>query len=109
MCIFKRKKASDKVKDDRELIEFNAKSMDSLIVLAKDNQELISRLRDLKEAVKYLIPSDNSKVVDYDKTIKNKIGDLRIALTKSNGENSKKIDEAIGDLKLSIADRNIRL
>ena len=109
MCIFKRKKVADKVKEDRELIELNAKSIDSLIVLAKDNQELISQLKDLKEAVKYLIPSENSKVIDYDKTIKNKIGDLRIALTKSNGENSKKIEEATGDLKLAIADRNTRL
>ncbi|MDE6474047.1 MAG: hypothetical protein K2L70_03005 [Clostridia bacterium] len=109
MCIFKKKNVADKVKDDRELISLNAKSIDSLIVLAKDNRDMTSQLKELREKIAYLIPSDNSKVVDYDKSIKNKIGDLRIALTKSNGETSKKTDETICDIQLTIADRNARL
>lgn len=63
----------------------------------------------LQETLKYLIPSDNSKVVDCDKAIKNKLGDLRIIFTKSDGETTKKATDALTDIRLSVADRNTKL
>lgn len=109
MCFFKKKKMGEKTKEDRELIEANSKSIEALIILAKDNDELIKQFKQLRETVKFLIASDKSKVLDYDSKIKNLIGDLRIALTKSDGEGSKKIDDLIVELKLAIADRNTKL
>lgn len=105
----KRKSVAEKTLDDRELVATNSKAMDELIVLAKDNEDIIEELKSLQETMKYLVPSDDSKVIDYDKKIKNLIGDMRIALTKSDGEDSKKTDELLTDLKLAIADRNTKV
>ncbi len=106
MCFFRKKKTADKVKDDRELVEANSKAIDALVILAEGNGEIIEELKELQIKLKYLIPSVNPKVVDCDKSIKNKIGDLRIALTKSDGETSKKAKNILTDIKLAIADRN---
>lgn len=108
MCFF-RNKISDKVKEDRELIEFNSRSIDAIIVLAKDNDEFINELKALQGKLKYLIPSEKSKIFDFDKTIKNKIGDLRIVLTKSDGEVTNKATDILLDMKLAVADRNAKL
>ena len=64
MCFFRKKKVADKVKDDRELVEVNSKSVDALIILAKDNAEIVDGLKELQVKLKYLIPSLNPKVVD---------------------------------------------
>lgn len=107
MCFFRKKKVSDLTTQDRELIEFNAKSVESLIVLAKGNFDLIKELNVLKEKIKYLIASDKAKIYDYDKAIKNKIGDLKIALTRSEGADNKSIQQLIAEIDLAVADRNV--
>ena len=107
--LFKKKKVVDKVKDDREFIETNSKSIEAIVVLAKDNEEIIQDLKELQETLKYLIPSAESSVIDCDKKIKNKIGDLKIALTKSDGETSKKAAEVLMEVKLAIAERNAKI
>ena len=75
MCLFKKNKISEKTLSDRELIESNSKSIESLIVLAADNTLLISEFAAIKEK------------------------------TKSNGQPDNKTNELITDLKLVIADR----
>ncbi len=123
MCFFRKKKVADKTKYDRELIETNSKAMEALIVLAKDNVATVEALKAVQEKIKYLKPSNDSKVIHYDEVIKNKIGDLRIILTKSDKagncehETISKVEFEIGreaeklltDIKLAIADRNTRL
>lgn len=106
MCFFRKKKVSELTKQDRELIEFNEKSVESLIVLTNGNANLIKALKELQEKIKYLIASDKAKIYDYDKMIKNKIGDLRIALTRSEGADNRNIDQLIAEIDLAIADRN---
>lgn len=106
---FKKKKTADRTKEDRELIEFNEKSVESLIVLAKGNDELVKQLKAMQEKIKYLIASDKAKVCDYDKTIGNKIGDLRIALTKSEGAENSKIEQLFSEIEIAVTDRNARL
>lgn len=109
MCFFRKKKAAVKVKEDRELVEANSKAIEALIILAQNDDVIVNELKGVQEKLKYLVPSDNSKVFDYDKSIKNKIGDLRIVLTKSDGEVTKKANDILTDIKLAIADRNTRL
>ena len=104
-----RKKVSQKVDHDRELIEENTKSIESLIILAKDNNAIVEQLKEIKEKIKYLIASDEDKVYDLDKKIKNIIDDTRIALIKADGETSKKVDDAITQIKLAITDREVKL
>ena len=109
MLFFKKKNQAEKNLDDRNLISENAASVEALIVLAKGNLEVIGELKELQEKLKYLIPSPKAKIVEYDKTIKNKLGDLRIALTKADGETTKKVTEAIEDIKVVVVDRNTKL
>ena len=91
------------------MIEANSKAIDALMVLAKDNALLIEGLEGIRETLKFLIPSDNSKVIDCDKSIKNKIGDLRIVLTKSGDDVVKKAEAVFTDIKLVVADRKTLL
>lgn len=109
MCFFKKKTPADKTKADRELIEDNSKAVEVLVVLAKTNEPLIATLKELQEKLKYLIPSDDSKIMDIDKSIRNKIGDLRIALNKADDGQSKKTEGILTDIQCLIAERNAKL
>ena len=111
MGLFHRKKAADKSLEDKELISENERSVDSLIVLAQqaNNEQFVVELKQLKEKIKYLIPSTDDKVRDYDKKIKNLIGDLRIALVKGDSEVSVKANNLLTQIKLAIADRNAKI
>ena len=109
MGLFKKKKSADKTIEDRELVEFNSDSISTLLVFTENNEQLTSQLKDLQDTLKYLIPSSKSEIMDYDKKIKNKIGDLKIALTKSDGETSSKATDALQEIKIAISERNTRL
>lgn len=104
----KKKTEAQKTIDDRELVATNSASFEALIVLAQENEELITEMNALQEQLKYLVPVEDAKVADYDKKIKNLIGDLRIALTKSEGEETNKTKDILLDLKLAVADRKTK-
>lgn len=106
---FGKKKPADLVKEDRELVEKNAKFVDTLIVLTKGNGEAEGMLKSLQEQLKYLIPTADPKVYNADKQIGNKLGDLRIILTKADGESTRKVQEEIQAIRIVIADRNVKL
>ena len=109
MCFFKKKKNSEKVKQDRDLISENEKAIDALIVLAVNNSDIINEFKDIKEKIKYLIPSEKDNVRDYDKKIKNLIADLRIVLVKNDSELTIKANKILTQIKLAIADRNVNI
>ena len=109
MCFFKKKKSADKVKENAKLISSNSGEIGALLVHAEGNAELTAELKELQGNLKFLRPSDDSNVTDYDKKIKNKIGDMKIALTKSDGESSAKALDILKDIKLALAERNARL
>ena len=78
-------------------------------MLAGENEEMVEDLKETKEKIKYLIPSDDPKVVEYDTKIKHFIEDMRIALVKADGEVDKKIKSMLTQIKLAIADRNSKI
>jgi|GEM_PF-2118085 hypothetical protein len=107
MCSFKKKKASEAVKKDREQISINERSFETLIVLAKENADFAVSLRTTREKIKYLTPSADKKVTDYEKKIHNLIDDLKIVLTKTNGEElPAKAKSLLDQINLAIAERN---
>lgn len=108
MCFFK-KKASVKRTEDRDLVDMNSKAVESLVVLAEGNEELSGQLRELQEKLRFLIASEKKEVCDFDKKIKNLLEDMRIALTKSDGETSKKVANIVTQIKLAVADRNTKI
>ena len=103
------KKASVKAGEDRELIKQNAAAVDALIVLAEGNTSMTEQLTDMREKIKYLVPVEDGKVSDFDKKIKNLLGDMRIALVKGDGEDTKKTERIMQQIKLAVADRNAKL
>ena len=107
--LFGKKKGAAKTSEDRELVSENERSVNALIVLADGDDVLVEKLKNLQEKLKYLIATDNGKVIDFDKKIRNLIGDLRIALTKADGETNKKVQNLLRDLELTLADRNAKL
>lgn len=109
MWFFKRKKSSDVAKEDRAVIETNSKAIDTLIILAKNNIEIINELYALQEKLKYLAPSTKAKILERDKKIGDKLDDLKVVLTKSDGQISKKEQDILFDINLAIAERNKRL
>ena len=103
------KKNNDKILNDKNLIEECEKAVDTLIILGEDDENLISNLRVIKEKIKYLVPSDDEKIYEYDKRVKNLIEDMRIALVKGDRESMKKIKQILAELRIAIVDRNSRI
>ncbi|MCH5148757.1 MAG: hypothetical protein J1G05_05285 [Clostridiales bacterium] len=102
-----RKKAQPSDPDaDLKLIAENTKFVEVLLVQAEGNEEVVKELKELQENLKYLKPSREKKVYDYDKKIKDNLGDLKIAFTKTDGEGSKKTVQLIKDVKILVAERN---
>ncbi|MCH5142715.1 MAG: LPXTG cell wall anchor domain-containing protein [Clostridiales bacterium] len=91
---------------DLKLIAENSKFVEVLLVQAEGNEEIVNELKELQEDLKYLKPSREKKVYDYDKKIKDNLGDLKIAFTKTDGEGSKKTVQLIKDIKMLVAERN---
>ena len=91
---------------DLKLIAENTKFVEVLLVQAEGNEEVVNELKELQETLKYLKPSREKKVYDYDKKIKDNLGDLKIAFTKTDGEGSKKTVQLIKDIKMLVAERN---
>lgn len=111
MCFFHKKSKGEKTKEDKELISQNARSIEALLVLASGEgaEEFKAELKKLQEDLKYLVPSESDKVKDYDKKIKNAIEDLRIELVKGDGEIKEKAQRLLKQIKLDVADRNVKL
>ncbi len=106
----KRNKNADKKKDDRTLIAENERDAAALVEYAKNSDVLLDELRKIKERIKYLIPSEDGKIRDYDLKIKDLIEDLRICFEKTEpNEPNKKIDALLLQLKTTIGDRDARI
>lgn len=103
------KKNNDRILNDKNLIEESEKAIDTLMILGEDDENLISNLKVIKEKVKYLAPSDDEKIYEFDKRIKNLIEDMRIALVKADRESIKKIKQILAELRIAIVDRNSRI
>ncbi len=95
--------------DDKALIDSNAKFVEVLLVQAEGNEEVTKELEDLKETLKYLKPSREKKVYELDGKIKDSLGDLKIAFTKTDGEGNKKTVQLIKDVKMLVAERNVNV
>ena len=106
MLFFKKKTAADKTANDRSIVEDNSLYVDALIAISK-SETLTVKLKELREKLKYLISSDNAKVLDCDKKIKNQLEDIKLAIVKEKPE--EKLLDMINEVYVIIAERNIAL
>lgn len=105
MCFRKRNK-SKLIADDRNLIEANANAVDTLVVLASDNEEVIDALKDIQNKLRYLIASDNTKVYKLDEIIKNQLQDMKLYLNKPKKVEIEGVKDYIREIEVSIVSRN---
>lgn len=105
MC-FKKRNKSKLIAQDRELIELNANAVDTLVVLAADNVDIVDALRDLQNKLRYLIASDNAKVYKLDEIIKNQLQDMKLYLNKPKKVEIEGTKEYIREIEVSIVSRN---
>lgn len=83
MWFFKKKNKTEQLLNNKHHIEAMAASVDVLISLGQDNEELVAILKEIQDKIKYFNPTQKSDVLDIDKKIENKLGDLKIDLTKA--------------------------
>lgn len=105
MCFRKRNK-SKLIADDRNIIEANANAVDTLVVLASDNEEVIDALKDIQNKLRYLIASDNAKVYKLDEIIKNQLQDMKLYLNKPKKVEIEGVKDYIREIEVSIVSRN---
>lgn len=103
--LFKKKTETEIVAEDRKLIASNADAAGKLVMLCNGNEELATKLGELKEKLKYLIPVNTESAMDPDKKIGNKIADLKIELAHYDGHISQKIERLISDILLLTVSR----
>lgn len=104
--LFKKKSKGEKNKIDFDLVQTNYKYVETLKVLAKneDDSTVEDKLTEIQNKLQFLIPSDNDKIKDYDKKIKNALEDVKIALVKDKAD--AKVLTLIKEVELAIAERN---
>ena len=90
---FKKKSETQKIVEIKHELENMAASMDVLISLAKDNAELVDVLEEIQGKVKYFNPTQDKDVQALDKKINNKLGDLKIDISK--GKNKEDYTKAL--------------
>lgn len=92
--------------EDRELIENNANAVNALIIMSGDNADVIDALKHLQNKLRYLIASDNQKVLKLDGIIQNQLQDMKIYLNKAKTIDMSVIDENVREIEVSIVSRN---
>lgn len=105
VMIAKRNQKPKDTNTDRSLVETNANRVDVLITLSGDNAEAVANLKKLQEKLRFLPPVMDERAFAIDNKIKNLLDDLKIALTKSGGEDSKKTENIFKDIDVLIAER----
>lgn len=99
MC-FRKKKPNKIVAEDMEFIERNANAVGILIALSD-----CAEFHALQEKIKYLKPSSNKKILDYEAKIKNALDDAKIELKREKHDQTKVISETVKKVEYLIAER----
>ena len=87
---------------DRDLVEKNCKMIDSLIVLAEDNDEFVDELKKLKNEMNFLTWSIKEEVYEHDKKIEQAIEVLKKELVENCDDKAKSL---LRNLKMIVAER----
>lgn len=105
----RRKRSVDEtVLESRDEVGENARTVQVLKALAEGKPDMQAKLESLYDKLLYLTPSADDEVAVIDEKIKNALGDIKIELTKTRGEEAcGKADNYIEDIKVLIAERGV--
>ena len=107
--IRRRRKSSDEtVLESRDEVSENAHTVQVLKALAEGKPDMIAKLERLYDKLLYLTPSADEEVAVIDEKIKNALGDIKIELTKTRGEEGcGKAEKYPEDIKVLVAERSV--
>lgn len=107
--IRRRRKSSDEtVLESRDEVSENAHTVQVLKALAEGKPDMIAKLERLYDKLLYLTPSADEEVAVIDEKIKNALGDIKIELTKTRGEEGcGKAEKYLEDIKVLVAERSV--
>lgn len=107
MCFIKKKKEEVSLLEDRETILLLSQEIDVLIAMTK-NQELIDKLVEVQDQIKYCSPYKNEKVYNIDLKIKQKVEDIKLLLIKNDETNDEIVLKEIDMINIMIKERNAK-
>lgn len=101
---FKKKKSErERLLENKHNVEDMASSIDVLLSIGGENEELCGILKDVQDKIKYFNPSINDDVLALDKKIGNALGDLKIEINKAKSkEDFSKAIECAKDIQISL-------
>lgn len=114
MCFFRKKKDKQVLLDNKYNFENIAEQIKGLEVLVdkslENGVELLEILSELEKKIRYFYPSKEKEVQKLDNKIMDKVGDLRIELTKArNNKNYEKSLALAKDLKdICVVERQVK-
>lgn len=100
----KKPKANPGGDADRQLVDQNAKAVDILIAIVT-SEEGKAALAELRDKLKFLMPSASDGAYQKDCKIKNMLDDFKIAVTRKP-DDMNVISNNIRDIEIVIAERN---
>ena len=104
----RRRTVDETVLDSRDEVNDNANAVKVLQALAEGKPDMLEKLAALYDSLLYLTPSAEDEVAVIDEKIKNALGDIKIELSKTRGEEgSGKADKYIEDINVLIAERGV--
>ena len=104
----RRRTVDETVLDSRDEVNENANAVKVLQALAEGKPDMLEKLAVLYDSLLYLTPSAEDEVAVIDEKIKNALGDIKIELSKTRGEEgSGKAEKYISDIKVLLAEREI--
>lgn len=104
----RRKSSDETVLESRDEVSENAHTVQVLKALAEGKPDMIAKLERLYDKLLYLTPSADEEVAVIDEKIKNALGDIKIELTKTRGEEGcGKAEKYLEDIKVLVAERSV--
>lgn len=95
-----------KILEEKEVLDANVRSIEYLIELAENYDNIKAELKVIYDRLKFSSPSSAEKIASFDKKIANKLDDVKIKLSKAKVSNEDEILAIIREIKNNIAERN---
>lgn len=100
-----KKQSYETANENHKLVEENKRNITVLLTYAEDYPALVEKIKEIVELVQYMGPTTNKDAIKYDNKISEKIGDIKIAISKGGTECEDKCFGLIKKLKIDVTER----
>ena len=107
MCFF-RKKGYKKMLESHEEVVDNPRNLEATLAYVNDKETVRKEIEEVLRLLKYEVgPSKDKDANKIDHKIANKIGDLKIVLTRDKDDSETKALEILNLIKIDVAERKV--